>query len=245
MKTGRNRNDVRMHVLILVVLKTGSVGAQLPGIPPLFPLQEPSTFAFDLQPLQSAYHGFASVKTNRGFGAVAQFVSISTHATCKALLAYSLPLDQDWVIALGLGLGVHSWSNGTAFSMDFPMFFQVNRGMADGSKLAAFVRGTNQGQLLGVQERGEFDGGLQWTKRHRQGAFSAFFLWGHPASRLHIQWMWALTKGKSMRLRVQPLPLSFGLDAGWERGKRRQWIGITHSNFLGLWLWSWRMDFRK
>lgn len=75
-----------MHVLILVVLKTGCLGAQLPGIPPLFPLQEPSTFAFDLQPLQSAYHGFAAVNTDHGFGAVAQFVSISTHATCKAQL---------------------------------------------------------------------------------------------------------------------------------------------------------------
>ena len=92
-----------MHALILVVLKKGCLGAQLPGIPPLFPLQEPSTFAFDLQPLQSAYHGFAAVKTDHGFGAVAQFISISTHATWKALLAYSLPLDQDWAIALGLG----------------------------------------------------------------------------------------------------------------------------------------------
>ena len=214
MGTGLNRNDARMHLLILVVLKTGSLGAQLPGIAPLFPLQESSTFAFDLQPLQSAYHGFAHAKTDRGFGAVGQFVSISTHATCKALLSYSLLLDQDWAIGLGLGLGIHSWSDGTAFSMDFPVFLQVNRGMADGSKLAAFARSNNQGQLLRVQERGEFDGGLQWTKRHRQGAFSAFFLWGHPSSRLHIQWSWTLAKGKSMRIRDQPLPLSFGLEAG-------------------------------
>lgn len=245
MGTGVNWNDLRMHALIWVVLKTGILWAQLPGIAPLFPLQESSTLALDLQPLQSAYHGFAHAKTDRGFGAVGQFVSISTHATCRALLAYSIPLDQGWSIGLGLGLGGHSWSNGTAFSMDFPMFLQVNRGMADGSKLAAFIRGTNQGQLLGVQERGEFDGGVQWIKRHKQGAFSAFFLWGHPSSRLHIQWRWTLAKGKSMRLRVQPHPLSFGLDAGWEKDRRRQWIGITHSNFLGLWLWSWRMDFRK
>ena len=65
MKTVMNRNDVRMYLLILVVLKSWSFGAQLPGIPPLFPLQEPSTFAFDLQPLQSACAGGLRMKRMR------------------------------------------------------------------------------------------------------------------------------------------------------------------------------------
>jgi len=235
----------RFFLICYLLAQWRVVAAQLPGSSPLFPLSDGRRFGLDVQPEHAAYHVFFHTESERGFTALGQLISITSHTESSGMLMYSLPIDSMWNIRFGWGVQVHSWSQPSNLTHDFPVLFQVNRTVSKDAELVAFVRVINRGQLLDVQDRGEFDGGIQWMRRHHRGVFSASWSWAYPRSWLEFYWLWLFEQGNMVRFRMRPAPLSLGGELGLARGKKEHWIGVTYSNVLGLWLWNWRMNFRK
>ena len=235
------------HLLLLctVMAIAQTAGAQLPGVIPPFIQMRGSGFGLDAQPGKGMYHVFFQAQVRNGFAVMGQLISISSHNEVSGLVQHSLSIDSTWEIGLGLGIQLDSWSYGADFTLAFPTHLQVVRHLSEDSELMAFVRVTNRGQLREIQDRGEFKGGIEWTKRHAQGRFSVFWFWEYPQSWVQAQWTWRFDRERSVRFLAQPAPLCLGLHFGLVSRIGYHWIGTTYSNLLGLVMWNWRLNLRK
>jgi len=242
MKIQVRRGEKRMLLLCVVLAMTHEVGAQLPGVVPSFVLLRGSGFGLYSQPRRGGCLGFFQVGDERGFAVMGQSISIGSHSEGSLLLRHSLSVDSIGGIGLGLGVQLDSWAQGADFTMAFPVHVQVDRNLSEDSELMAFVRVTNRGRLREIQDRGEFEGGIRWVKRHAHGLFSVLWFWEYPQSWLQAQWTWRFQPERSVRFLAQPVPFCLGLDFGWVRRNGDHWIGTTYSNLLGLWMWNWRVD---
>jgi len=239
----RRKNCLLWLCIALVTAQRG--GAQLPGAIAPFVQMKCGGFGLDVEPGKGVYHGFFQFEVRHGFAVRGQLVSISSHKEGSGLVLHSLPVDSTWEIGLGLGFQLDSWSHGADYTLAFPVHLQVDRHFSEDSELMAFVRLTNRGQLREIQDRGEFKGGVQWTKRHAQVLFSALWFWEYPQSWVQAQWIWRFKRERAVRFLARPAPLCLGLHFGWVRRNGYHWIGTTYSNLMGLMMWNWRLDLRE
>tara|TARA_B100000768_G_scaffold83263_1_gene78784 strand:+ start:9672 stop:10436 length:765 start_codon:yes stop_codon:yes gene_type:complete len=234
-----------MFGLGILIFEGTFVIAQMPGMLPSLPVCTSEKYILTVHPESGGVQAWVIPKSARRFTMVLGMGSMTSRTQLEAMLIHSLPLSDDLTVAMGLGSAIASWSAGSVFSYDFPIYFQANRTCGEAADIAVFARIANRGSLLSIQDRGEFNGGIQWIRKHSHGEFVASWFWGHPSSGVHFQWSWMNAGGNAMRFRIQSLPFALGAEVGLKIGRHRQWIGVSHSNFIGMWLWNWQMDVWK